>query len=118
MANHIKRRTRKAGKRRTRHRGGNVLQSIKNSATGLFGKAKRGVSRLFGKGQQAVGRVGSIASSAVQSVGQGTTRAVGDVERCGRKKTRKNKRKHMKKRGGAGQQVRVLAPASDIVVKN
>jgi hypothetical protein len=71
-------------------------------------------------------------------VGQGTTRAVGDVERLGtgavqrvsgavqsvrnlnggRKKTRKNKRKHMKKRGGAGQQVRVLAPASDIVVKN
>ena len=121
MANHIKRRTRKAGKRRTRHRGGNVLQSIKNSASGLFGKAKRGVSRLFGKGQQAVGRVGSIASSAVQSVGQGTTRAVGDVERLGtgavqrvsgavqsvrnlnggRKKTRKNKRKHMKKRGGA-----------------
>tara|TARA_A200000113_G_scaffold199560_1_gene192286 strand:- start:226 stop:570 length:345 start_codon:yes stop_codon:yes gene_type:complete len=83
MANHIKRRTRKAGKRRTRHRGGNVLQSIKNSASGLFGKAKRGVSRLFGKGQQAVGRVGSIASGAAQVVKRDASSAVGSVERLG-----------------------------------
>ena len=123
MANHIKRRTRKAGKRRTRHRGGNVLQSIKNSASGLFGKAKRGVSRLFGKGQQAVGRVGSIASGAAQVVKRDASSAVGSVERLGsnamqrvsgavqsvrnlnggRKKTRKNKKKLMKKSGGAPQ---------------
>lgn len=126
MANHIKRRTRKAGKRRTRHRGGNVLQSIKNSASGLFGKAKRGVSRLFGKGQQAVGRVGSIASGAAQVVKRDASSAVGSVERLGsdamqrvsgavqsvrnlnggRKKTRKNKKKLMKKRSGGGGQDR------------